>query len=175
MTLGKEKYMPAKQLKAFLDEHDIKYVVISHPIAYTAAETAATAHVSGKDFAKTVMVRLDDELAMAVLRSVDKLDLHLLRSLADAGEARLASEEEFFGRFPGVDFGAMPPFGNLYGMAVYVDEALAKSHSITFNAGSHSEAMHIDWSDYQRLVKPVIARISSDELAAALWDEPRVE
>ena len=160
--------MPVTKLKAFLDEHNVKYVTIAHSIAYTATETAESAHVSGKDFAKTVMVRLDDEMVMAVLRSVDKLDLHLLRSLAGAGEARLASEDEFRGLFPGVDIGAMPPFGNIYAMPVYVDEALAASQSIAFNAGSHSEVMRLDWTDYQRLVNPVIARLSSDELASAI-------
>ena len=160
--------MPVKKLKAFLDEHKIKFITIAHSIAYTAAETAASAHVSGKDFAKAVMVRLDDAMVMCVLRSVDKLDLRLLRSRAGAADARLANEEEFQGLFPGVDVGAMPPFGNLYGMAVYVDEALAQSASIAFNAGSHSEVMRLDWADYQRLVKPTIARLSSDELASAI-------
>ena len=83
--------MPVKKLKTFLDEHEIKFITIAHSIAYTAAETAASAHVSGKDFAKAVMVRLDDDMVMCVLRSVDKLDLHLLRSRAGAAEARLAS------------------------------------------------------------------------------------
>ena len=160
--------MPVKKLKTYLDEHNIKFVTIAHSIAYTAAETAASAHVSGKDFAKAVMVRLDDAIVMCVLRGVDKLDLHLLRRRADAVVARLASEEEFQGLFPGVDVGAMPPFGNLYGMRVYVDQALAASDSIAFNAGSHSEVMRLDWEDYQSLVKPIIARISSDELAAAV-------
>ena len=70
--------------------------------------------------------------------------------------------------FPGIDVGAMPPFGNLYGMSVYVDEALAHSESIAFNAGSHSEVLRLDWTDYQRLVNPTVARLSSDELAAAV-------
>lgn len=160
--------MPVKKLKAFLDEHKIKFITISHSIAYTAAETAASAHVSGKDFAKAVMVRLDDTMVMCVLRSVDKLDLHLLRSRAGAADARLASEQEFQGLFPGVDVGAMPPFGNLYGMPVYVDEALTASESIAFSAGSHSEVLRLDWADYQGLVNPTIARLSSDELAAAI-------
>ena len=167
--------MPVMKLKTFLDQNGIKYVCISHSIAYTAAETAASAHVSGKDFAKAVMVRLDTVMAMAVLRGVDKLDLHLLRSLAGASEARLASEDEFRGLFPDVDIGAMPPFGNLYGMPVYSDEALAENTSIAFNAGTHSELVRLDWADYQRLVNPVISRISSDELASASWTNPRVD
>lgn len=159
--------MPVKQLKSFLDERHVKYVTIKHSIAYTAQETAQSAHVSGKEFAKTVMVKLDDTMGMAVLRSTDKVDLHLLRRLAAAEDTRMASEEEFQGLFPGVDVGAMPPFGNLWNMPVYVDEALAKNDSIAFNAGDHSEAMRLAWADYQRLVEPMVGRFTADELAAA--------
>ena len=154
--------MPARKLISWLDENRVKYVTVRHSIAYTAQETAESAHVSGKDFAKTVMVRLDDAMAMAVLRGDDKLDVDLLRAAAGARDARIADEAEFQGLFPGVDVGAMPPFGNLWGLPVFADEALAGDHDIAFNAGSHSELVRLAWADFERLVKPVVARIAMD-------------
>ncbi len=154
--------MPARKLISWLDENRVKYVTVRHSIAYTAQETAESAHVSGKDFAKTVMVRLDDAMAMAVLRGDDKLDVDLLRAAAGARDARIADEAEFQGLFPGVDVGAMPPFGNLWGLPVFADEALAGEHDIAFNAGSHSELVRLAWADFERLVKPVVARIAMD-------------
>jgi Ala-tRNA(Pro) deacylase len=150
------------KLMGYLDEQGVKYVTIRHSPAYTAQEIAESAHVSGKDFAKTVMVKLDEGMAMAVLRGDDRLDVELLRTLAGARDARLADEAEFRDLFPGVDVGAMPPFGNLWELPVYADEALAADHEIAFNAGSHSTLLRLAWADYRRLVAPVVARIALD-------------
>ena len=158
--------MPVDALRRHLDENGVKYVVTSHSIAYTAEDTARSAHVSQDAFAKVVMVRIDDRLAMAVLRASDKLDLHRLQHLAGAAHAHLADEVEFQGRFPGVEIGAMPPFGNLYDLAVYADEALARTPRIAFNAGSHREIVQLAWGDYERLAKPVIGSIAMDDPAA---------
>ena len=154
--------MPVKTLAKFLDDNEVKYVTIRHSIAYTAQQIAESAHISGDEMAKTVMVKLDGHLAMAVLRGTDRVDLDLLRSAAGAKEAELATEVQFQGTFPGVELGAMPPFGNLYGMDVYVDEALTRDERIAFNAGSHSELIQLDYADYERLVKPRIANFSLD-------------
>ena len=110
--------------------------------------------------AKTVMVKLDGHLAMAVLRSIDKVDIDLLRSAAGATKAELATEVQFQGMFPGVELGAMPPFGNLYDMAVYVDEGLSRDERIAFNAGSHSELIQLDYADFEHLVRPTVANFS---------------
>ncbi len=110
--------------------------------------------------AKTVMVKLDGHLAMAVLRSTDKVDLDLLRGTAGAKKAELATEVQFQGMFPGVELGAMPPFGNLYDMAVYVDEGLTRDERIAFNAGTHSELIQLDYADFERLAQPSVANFS---------------
>ena len=162
--------MPVNALKVFLDERGVKYVAISHSIAYTAHDTARSAHLPDAAFAKAVMVKLDDSMAMAVLRGSDKLDVQLLRRAADAGTAHLASEEEFQGLFPGVEIGAMPPFGNLYAIPVYADEALAANESIAFNAGTHRELLQLQWQDYQRLVEPVMTHLALDDAAVAAED-----
>lgn len=154
--------MPVQTLSKYLDENHVRYVTIRHSIAYTAQQIAESAHVPGEELAKTVMVTLDGRLAMAVLRATDKVDLDLLRGAAGANDAELATEVQFQGRFPGIEVGAMPPFGNLFDMPVYVDEALTHDARIAFNAGTHSELIQLDYTDFERLVKPVIANFSLD-------------
>lgn len=153
--------MPAQALKKFLDENGVDYEVVAHDTAYTAQEVAATAHIPGRDMAKTVVVRLDGDLAMAVLRATDRLDLDLLKSAAGADRAELASEHDFETRFPECETGAMPPFGNLYEMEVLVDKRLAEDDEIAFNAGTHTEALNLAWKDFERLVSPKVARIAA--------------
>ena len=152
--------MPANKLKRFLDENHIRYISIRHSPAYTAQETAASAHIPGKEVIKTVMLYIDGELAMAVLPSTRMLDLELLRHAADAESVTLATENQFKDRFPDCEAGAMPPFGNLYEMPVYVDRSVTLDDQIAFNAGSHAELIQLDYGDYERLVHPIIAEFA---------------
>ena len=152
--------MPVRKLKEFLDSHKIKYVVISHSPAYTAMEVAQSAHIPGKDLAKVVMVMLEGRTCMAVMPATRKLDLERLRQAADVSEARIATEEEFRKLFPECETGAMPPFGNLYGMEVFVSSLLAEDREIAFNAGSHTEVVKLTYADYARLVQPKVVRIT---------------
>jgi Ala-tRNA(Pro) deacylase len=153
----KEVPMPLRKLREFLDSHNVKYVTMIHSPAYTAQEIAAAAHVPGKELAKTVMVRLDGRLVMAVLPASCRVDFGKLRKAVDAKNAELASEEDFKDTFPGCELGAMPPFGNLYGLDVYVADVLAAQESIAFNAGSHTELVKLAYPDFERLVKPKVA------------------
>jgi Ala-tRNA(Pro) deacylase len=146
--------MPVKKLKEFLDTEGIKYVNIIHSPAYTAQEVAASAHVPGRAFAKTVIVELDGKMAMAVLPANRKIVLQDLREVTGSDEVKFASEEAFRERFPDCEPGAMPPFGNLYGMDVYLAQALADNHELAFNAGSHTEVMKVAMADFERLVRP---------------------
>ena len=146
--------MPVRKLKEFLDSNNVKYATVSHSPSYTAQEIAASTHISGKEMAKTVMVKLDDKMAMAVLPASYWVDFKQLKEATGAKHAGLASEEEFKDKFPECDVGAMPPFGNLYGMEVYVAESLAEDEHIAFNAGSHSEVIRLLYKDFERLVKP---------------------
>jgi Ala-tRNA(Pro) deacylase len=152
--------MPVKKLKEFLDAQKVKYVSVSHSPAFTAQEIAAAAHVSGKDLAKTVMVTLDGKMAMAVLPASLKVDLGLLKQAVGAAQAELAGERAFQDLFPGCEVGAMPPFGNLYGMEVVVSHRLAEDEDIAFNAGSHTELIRLSYQDFQRLVNPKVAKIA---------------
>lgn len=145
--------MPIRELKEYLDNHKVKYLTLSHSPAYTAQEIAASAHISGKRIAKTVIVSLDGKLAMVVLPAAEKVYFRRLCEQAGAEDAELASEDEFSRRFPGVEAGAMPPFGNLYGMDVYVSPDLA-GDEIVFNAGNFNEIIVMSYEDFERLVRP---------------------
>ena len=146
--------MPVKKLKQFLDESQVKYVSITHSKAYTAQEVAASAHVSGRAMAKVVIVELDGEMAMAVLPANKKVVLQDLRDITGSEQVQFASETNFQSRFPDCEIGAMPPFGNLYDMEVFVAESLAENEEIAFNAGSHEEIIKLSYMDFERLVKP---------------------
>ena len=152
--------MVATKLREFLDCNEVKYATLAHPPAYTANETAASAHVPGVDLAKTVMVKLDGAIAMAVVPATNAVDFDALRAASGAARAELAGEAEFGPLVPGCELGAMPPFGNLYGMKVYADEALADEEQIAFNAGTHTELIRMSFDDFERLVQPTVADIS---------------
>lgn len=144
-------------LNRYLQEHHVPYQVIPHPPAYTAQETAALAHVPGRALAKPVMVKLDGRIAMVVLSAAERLDLGRLREVTGAITASLAAESEFRDLFPECELGAMPPFGNLFGLEVWASDGLLDDEHIAFNAGNHSELIRIASSDFQRLVRPRIA------------------
>ena len=153
--------MPVKKMKKFLDEHGIKYVTFQHSPAYTAQEIAQSAHIPGKNLAKIVMLRVDDRLAMAVVPASHQVNLESLKDAANANMVELANEQEFRGMFPDCETGAMPPFGNLYDMNVFVSEALAEDEAIAFNAGTHTELVGLAYRDFERLVKPKVGNFSA--------------
>lgn len=146
--------MPATKVKEFLNSRGVKFVRIEHSRAYTAQEVAASAHVSGHDFAKAVMVKLGGELAMVVVPANRRLSLTDLCTILGSIDARLATEREFKDAFPDCEVGAMPPFGNLYGVPVYMDQALTEEPEIAFNAGSHTEIIKMAYADYAECVHP---------------------
>ena len=150
--------MPIKRLKKYLDSYGIKYLTISHSMAYTAQEIAASIHISGHQMAKTVIVNVDGNMAMAVLPASHKVNFMVLREIIGTKNIQLATEEEFKYRFPDCEVGAMPPFGNLWDMEVYISEKLALNKEILFNAGSHTEIIRMLYTDFANLVKPHVAR-----------------
>lgn len=152
--------MPARTLKRFLDTRGIQYVSIQHSPAYTSPEVAASAHVPGDAMAKSVIVRLDGDLTMAVLSSTCKVDMDLLKEASGATTVELVTEKVFGDRFPDCPAGAMPPFGNLYDMPVYVAERLTRNEEIAFNAGSFTEVIRMRYTDFERLVEPRVLAFS---------------
>lgn len=152
--------MLAKTLKKYLDERNVRYVTIQHSPAFTAQEVAQSAHIPGGGLAKTVMVIIDGSLAMAVLPANRRVQVQDLRDVTGCDNVRLAHEDEFKQFFPDCEPGAMPPFGNLYDMAVYISPEITVEPEIVFNAGSHTELIRMRWSDYESLVKPHVAQFA---------------
>ena len=152
--------MPVKKLKEFLDQNAVKYVSITHSQAFTAQQVAASTHIPGQEMAKTVIVKFNDRLAMAVLPASYRIDLERLHQLIGE-KVTLASEMEFKDEFPGCEVGAMPPFGHLYGMETFVAARLAEDEEIAFNAGSHTEVIRMSFKDFQRLEQPKILQFSA--------------
>lgn len=152
--------MPVNTLKQFLDEHEVRYVTVRHSPAFTAQEVAASAHISGYEMAKTVMIKVNGKVAMAVLPAPLHVDLRHLRELTGAESVELATESEFKSLFPECELGAMPPFGRLYDMETYVAQRLAEDEYIAFNAGTHTELIRMRFRDFERLAEPKVLAFS---------------
>ncbi len=146
-----------KRLQDYLDQHNVPYQVVGHQEAYTTPEIAHTMHVSGKMLAKVVIVKAGDRFVMAVLPSNWRIDFDRLTEVLGAGHVRLATEDEFKGLFPDCQIGTMPPFGNLYGLEVYVDQSLTEDEEIIFQAGTHFGAVKLRYKDFADLVHPMVA------------------
>ncbi len=146
--------MLTPRLQKFLDENHTNYRSIPHTPAYTAQEIAAISHIPGKEFAKTVIIKIDGKLAMFVMPANFKLNLKALEKWLGAKKLELAAESEFQDWFPECEMGAMPPFGNLYNMDVYVEDLLAEDEKIVFNAGSHDDLVELSFKDFERLARP---------------------
>ncbi len=152
--------MPVSKLKDFLDDNNIKYVTASHSPAYTSHEIAASAHLRAKELAKTVIVKADGRLVMAVLPASHRVKLLELQDALGANQVQLATEDDFKDVFPGCALGAMPPFGNLYGLEVIVAQRLTENAEISFNAGTHTELIKLAYADFERLAKPRILKFT---------------
>lgn len=154
------------RLERLFKEEQVAYRVATHSPAYTAQDVANAEHISGYGVAKVVVAVVDDRLTMLVLPAPYRVDLELLRTGLRAHTARLAEEREFADVFGDCETGAMPPFGNLYGVEVYVDPTLGEHREITFNAGSHRETMTIAYADFVRLAHPTVLPLARSPRAA---------
>jgi len=152
--------MPINRLKEYLDDHQIEYITISHSRAFTAQTIAAKAHIPGKELAKSVIIMMDGKMVMAVLPGSYRIDFRQLKIALGADKVDLAQEFEFKNKFPDCEVGAMPPFGNLYGIDVFVAKSLAEEKEITFNACTHSLLIKMKYEDFDKLVKPKILTFS---------------
>ena len=152
--------MPVDKLKNFLDSHDVTYISISHSPAYSAQTIAEMAHIPGQRLAKTVIVKIDDKFAMAVLPASYRVHLGHFKAALSASHVELATETEVENLFPDCEKGAMPPFGNLYNLDVYVAEQLTEGEEIAFNAGLHTELIKMSYKDFESLVTPKITALT---------------
>jgi Ala-tRNA(Pro) deacylase len=146
-----------KRLRSYLDANKIPYEVVSHPKAYTARDVAQTLDVPGKLVAKVVMVKADSYFVMSVLPSTWRVDMKRLRDVLEARDVRLATEPEITNLFPDCQVGTMPPFGNLYGVEVYVDQLLTEDESNVIEDGTYVGAIKLRYKDFANLVRPKVA------------------
>ena len=145
-----------ERLSQYLKEKDVEFQFLTHSKAYTMQEVAAELHESGKQVAKVVMVKADSRHVMLVLPASHRLNFARVGTLLNAERVSLAKEEDFAALFPDCAPGAMPPFGNLYHVPVYVDQALTDQDEIVFRVGTHRDSMKVSYADYKRLVDPTV-------------------
>jgi Ala-tRNA(Pro) deacylase len=149
-----------EKVQKFLDDHKVKYQILKHERALTAQEVAHSVHITGKEVAKCVMVVADDQMLMVVIPAPHRLDVEKFKAHLNAGDVRLAREDEFRQLFPECELGAMPPFGNVYGLPVYMDKSLERYPEIVFNACTHTEVIKMTLRDFEGLVKPTVGEFS---------------
>jgi len=149
-----------KKLKEYLERNQVSYEVGYHARVYTAQEVAASQHVPGKEMAKVVMVKANGKVVMLVLPASYQVDMKKLKGVLDSKKVGMIREDDFQELFPDCEIGAMPPFGNLYNLEVWVDQVLTEDDFIVFRAGSHVETLRIKYNDYARLVNPKVGDFS---------------
>lgn len=150
--------MPSQKLQSYLEKNQVQYTSIAHPVAYSAREVSHSCHIAETQLAKTVIIRVGNKAAMVVLPAKYTLNFENLKKSLHAQAISLASEEEIKSLFTDCELGAMPPFGNLYDIDVYVDKSLANNKEIVFNAGTHTEAVKLAYQDFIKLVQPTVVR-----------------
>lgn len=148
------------KLETYLRENAVPFQVQHHPVAYTSQEVASKEHISGKFVAKVVIVVADGRKVMLVLPATLRVDFAKTAAAVGAKELRLAREDEFSTSFPECEVGAMPPFGNLYGLPVFVDRSLSEDETIIFQAGTHVDTMSVKYADFARLAQPTLTDLS---------------
>jgi Ala-tRNA(Pro) deacylase len=149
-----------KKLKDYLEKNQVRYEVGCHERVYTSQEIAAAMHVPGKELAKVVMVKADGRMVMLVLPASYRVDTKKVKKVLKCKRLGISKEKDFEELFPDCEVGAMPPFGNLYHLEVWVDQVLTQDEFIVFQAGSHVETLKIKYSDYARLVNPKVGDFS---------------
>lgn len=159
--------MATRRIREFLDGNHARYVMIHHSPAYTAQELAHSMHLPGKFLAKTVVVKLDERVALAVVPANKDVDLDQLRHETGARQAQIAEPADFVDRFTDCQLGTVPPFGNLFGVDAYVDRDIAKMDQVAFTAGTHSDAIAMTFADYRRLAHPRLMKIAAEQVGTA--------
>ena len=148
--------MAEQKVVDYLEQHRVAYTCCKHKPAFTAQEIAESAHISGHRLAKTVVVKLDGQLALCILPAAERVNFSQLRHIARSHTAELASEDEFLSRFKHCEPGSLPPFGELFNLPVYAVGSLGSQPSVAVNSGDSSELLWMNWQDFEELVKPVV-------------------
>jgi Ala-tRNA(Pro) deacylase len=144
-------------LQSFLDEKGVAYRTSRHETAFTASGLAQAEHVPGRKVIKPVIVNADGQFVMLALPASHKIDFEELKRQLEANYVSMASEEQLSRLFPDCELGAVPPIGRLYGMTTLMDESLIADDRVTFQAGTHEDAVTMTLADYRRIAQPEVA------------------
>ena len=144
-------------LPSLLDELGVNYRLSRHDTTYTAQDLAAIEHVPGRKVIKPVVVKADGRFLMCALPASHRVDLDTLRAQLQANEVQLAGEEELSGLFSDCELGAEPPIGRIFGMPTIMDESLFADERVTFQAGTHQDAVTMTLADFRKVAQPEVA------------------
>jgi len=159
-SIGGNVMQCKERLEAYLREHQVPYMHQHHAQAFTAQKIAESEHIPGKMVAKTVIVLADNQLIALVLPASYQVDLNKVQAMLGARDIRLAHEAEFANIFPDCEVGTMPPFGNLYGIAVYLEKRLTEEETMVFPVGTYTDTMSLKYADFERLVDPIVVEFA---------------
>lgn len=159
----------SEKLRLFLDESRVPYSHSVHPLAYTAREVASAEHIPPREVAKTVVIWGDNGYAMLALPASMVVDFQELRAALGLTHVRLATETELGQLFPDCDLGAMPPFGQLYNLPLYMDGSLLRDEHIAFNGGTHRDVIHMRLEEYKRLASPTVVSVGREAVSQHGW------
>ena len=144
-------------LQSLLDDMGVQYRVSHHPTVYTAQMLAEAEHVPGRKVIKPVVIEADGEFVMCALPACYRVDLGELKDQLQASEVRLVEEPRLSELFPDCELGAVPPIGRMYGMTTLMDESLVADDHVTFQAGTHADAVTMSLAEYRRVAQPEMA------------------
>ena len=144
-------------LRSYLDQSGVQYQWLHHDMAYTAQELAQREHTSGRKVIKPVVVEADGQHLLCALPAAYQVDLERLREELHATAAKLADEQTMQQLFKDCELGAEPPIGGMFGLPTLVDESVEAQDEVTFQAGTHQDAVRMSVEDYMRITNPRVA------------------
>ncbi len=118
-------------------------------------------HTPGRDFAKAVVIPGEKGSAIVVVPAHPLCGLAAHSAIGQPEAAALATKDEIARLCPGFERGAVPPFGQLYWLAVVLSDELSRAPRIIFNARSHCKAIRMSYHSFATVVKTRVAHISS--------------
>jgi len=147
-------------LPSFLDDQGVNYRLSHHPETYTSQDLAQCEHISGRHVVKPVLVKADGQFVLCALPASYKVDLMELRDQLRAKECYLADESQLQKCFPDCQLGAEPPIGRIWGLPTLMDESLTCGDHVTFQAGTHDQAVTMTLAEYRRIAQPEMAHFA---------------
>jgi len=147
----------------FLKKAKVKYELIKHRTVYTAQDKAATLKVKPNIIGKTLVLKIDKRISVVLIPANKNLDKNKFKKVAkalptgrQAKNLDFVSERIMKNQLKGVKVGAVPPFGNLWGLPTFVDKSLTLQPKIIVNSGDHNWSIKISPSVFKKLVPGLV-------------------